>query len=240
MLLKVGELARRTGLTVRTLHHYDEIGLLAPSARSDAGYRLYDGRDIERLYHVMALSGLGLPLARVKDLMQGSGPDIAQVIEQQIAAINAQIEQGALLRQRLLQLQAQFAQNDEPALSECLKTLELMSIYEKYFTQDEMAQFRERKRGLGAHIENAQQEWTRLIAAVRQQMTQGAAPDSDAARRLARRWQELAALFAGEDPAIHAEVAAMYRQESAMQRETGIDAAMFEFIRLAMQRKNHE
>lgn len=40
MLLKVGELAKRTGLTVRTLHHYDSIGLLHPSARSDAGYRL--------------------------------------------------------------------------------------------------------------------------------------------------------------------------------------------------------
>lgn len=41
MLLKVGELAKQTGLTVRALHHYDDIGLLQPSARSDAGYRLY-------------------------------------------------------------------------------------------------------------------------------------------------------------------------------------------------------
>lgn len=49
-LLKVGELARRTGLTVRTLHHFDQIGLLRPAGRSDAGYRLY-GRDDEALLH---------------------------------------------------------------------------------------------------------------------------------------------------------------------------------------------
>jgi DNA-binding transcriptional MerR regulator len=47
-MLKVGELAERAGLTVRTLHHYDSIGLLRPSARSDAGYRLYDRNDVAR------------------------------------------------------------------------------------------------------------------------------------------------------------------------------------------------
>ena len=50
MLLKVGELAKRTGLTIRTLHHYDELGLLKPSHRSDAGYRLYDRDDLARLH----------------------------------------------------------------------------------------------------------------------------------------------------------------------------------------------
>jgi hypothetical protein len=50
MALKIGELARRTGLTVRTLHHYDAIGLLKPSARSDAGYRLYGRNDVARLH----------------------------------------------------------------------------------------------------------------------------------------------------------------------------------------------
>ena len=53
--LKVGELARRTGLTVRTLHHYDEIGLLRPSLHTDSGHRLYTGRDVARLQQVLSL-----------------------------------------------------------------------------------------------------------------------------------------------------------------------------------------
>ena len=55
MRLQVSELARRTGLTVRSLHHYHQIGLLRPSARSDAGYRLYTAEDLERLYRSIAL-----------------------------------------------------------------------------------------------------------------------------------------------------------------------------------------
>ena len=60
MMLKVGELARRAGLTVRTLHHYDSIGLLKPSGRSDAGYRLYNRDDVARPPHVHAPRPLGI------------------------------------------------------------------------------------------------------------------------------------------------------------------------------------
>jgi DNA-binding transcriptional MerR regulator len=76
--LKVGEVARRTGLTFRTFHHYDEICLLKPSLHTGARYRLYTGRDIARLQHVVSLRQLGLSL---EDLVvihthqSGIGPD---------------------------------------------------------------------------------------------------------------------------------------------------------------------
>ena len=60
MLLKIGELARLTGLTIRTLHHYDSIGLLSPSARTQAGYRLYQHGDLDRRHRIMALRKFGL------------------------------------------------------------------------------------------------------------------------------------------------------------------------------------
>ncbi|WFP48908.1 MerR family transcriptional regulator [Methylomonas sp. EFPC3] len=69
MLLKVGELAKRCGLTVRTLHHYDSIGLLKPSARSDTGYRLYQRGDIARLHQIQALRQFGLSLAEIGDIL---------------------------------------------------------------------------------------------------------------------------------------------------------------------------
>ena len=55
MLLKVGELAKRSGLTVRALHHYDSIGLLHPSGRSESGYRLYSRDDVARLHGIQTL-----------------------------------------------------------------------------------------------------------------------------------------------------------------------------------------
>ena len=59
--VQVGELAKRTGLTVRMLHHYDEIGLLKPSMHTEAGYRLYTAADVVRLQQVLSLRSLAFP-----------------------------------------------------------------------------------------------------------------------------------------------------------------------------------
>ena len=61
---KIGELARRTGLTVRTLHHYDEIGLLSPAERSDGGHRVYYEAGVQRLYRIVSLRSLGFRSTR--------------------------------------------------------------------------------------------------------------------------------------------------------------------------------
>ena len=62
---KVGELAAHTGLSVRALHHYDEIGLLSPSARTPSGHRLYAHADVERLQQVQSLRSMGMSLDEV-------------------------------------------------------------------------------------------------------------------------------------------------------------------------------
>src|SRR5579884_704937 len=62
------EFARLAGVTVRTLHHYDRLGLLNPR-RTDAGYRLYRERDLERLEQIVALKFIGLPLKQIKSLL---------------------------------------------------------------------------------------------------------------------------------------------------------------------------
>jgi MerR family transcriptional regulator, thiopeptide resistance regulator len=75
--LTVGALASRSGLTVRTLHHYDEIGLLSPSGRSRSGYRLYSNEDVRRLERIVLLRGLGMPLESIASAMHGGGGSIS-------------------------------------------------------------------------------------------------------------------------------------------------------------------
>lgn len=65
----VGNVARMSGLTVRTLHHYDEIGLLTPSQRGDNGYRLYTDEDLERLRQILVYRELGLGLDDIKSIV---------------------------------------------------------------------------------------------------------------------------------------------------------------------------
>jgi MerR family transcriptional regulator, thiopeptide resistance regulator len=65
----VGEVARRSGVSVRTLHHYDAIGLLVPAGRSAAGYRLYSDTDLERLRHVLFYRELGFGLDQIAEIL---------------------------------------------------------------------------------------------------------------------------------------------------------------------------
>ena len=75
--LSVGRVAELAGVTVRTLHHYDEIGLVRPSARTAGGYRAYSGEDVERLREVLAYRRLGFGLREIASLIDDPAADAA-------------------------------------------------------------------------------------------------------------------------------------------------------------------
>ncbi len=79
----VSEVARLAGVSVRTLHHYDEIGLLEPSARSDAGYRLYGPDDLSRLQEILLFRELEIPLEDIAVLLSGGAFDRQAALELQ-------------------------------------------------------------------------------------------------------------------------------------------------------------
>src|ERR1700730_18145018 len=106
--LKVGELARRTGLTVRTLHHYDEIGLLKPSLHSEAGYRLWTAADVARLQQVLSLRQLGFALEEGRDCLNRPGFAPLEVIRLHVTRLREQIELQRKLCERLGALGANF------------------------------------------------------------------------------------------------------------------------------------
>ena len=128
MLLKVGDLAKRCGLTVRMLHHYDSIGLLVPSARSDSGYRLYDKADIARLHQIQALRRFGMSLADIGAFLANPDVPLTTIMERQIAMLDQQITQASVLRDRLTRLHDQLVRKEEPELAEWLTTLEWMTM----------------------------------------------------------------------------------------------------------------
>lgn len=76
----VGAVARMSGVTVRTLHHYDDIGLLSPTGRTESGYRLYDDTDIDRLRDILAFRELGLGLDEVAEALAASGGSRATLL----------------------------------------------------------------------------------------------------------------------------------------------------------------
>ncbi|WP_437741074.1 MerR family transcriptional regulator [Sorangium sp. So ce1504] len=148
MFLKIGELARRTGLTVRALRHYDEIGLLVPSGRSMGGYRLYDRKDVARLYRIQALQRLDLSLADIQDLLDNAAGGLSEVVARQVAQLDREILQASALRTHLLAVQGQLQANEEPGIDDWLVALESMVAGSKYFSEDEQRTLKAQRDGL--------------------------------------------------------------------------------------------
>lgn len=228
MLLKVGELAKRTGLTVRTLHHYDAIGLLAPSARSDTGYRLYNHVDIARLHAIQALRHIGLPLSDIGSMLAEGGASLAMIIPRQIDALDGEIARATELRGRLHLLQDRIAAGNQPDANDWLATLTLMATYGKYFTVAELKKIFE-------NWKQAEAEWQPLIRDVQSAMDSGIASDALDIQPLARRWMDLSVRWMEGDFDLLTRWSAMCRNESVIHGLNGMDPELFQFINKAIE-----
>lgn len=85
--MKISEFAKRTGVTVKTLLHYDKIGLLTPSQKTDVGYRIYSDKDFLKLQQITTLKFIGLSLKEIKQLLDEKGSDVGNLIKIQKKAL---------------------------------------------------------------------------------------------------------------------------------------------------------
>ncbi len=125
---KVGDLASATGLTVRALHHYDDIGLLVPQTRTSAGHRLYAYQDVRRLYHVLALRGLGLSLERIGSLLDDAGVSLVDTVRRHLEQVERDLAQQQRLHQRLREILDALERSVEPAVAEFIEAMEAMTV----------------------------------------------------------------------------------------------------------------
>ncbi|TWP53351.1 MerR family transcriptional regulator [Lentzea tibetensis] len=121
MGLKVGELAHSSGLTVRTLRYYDQIGLLTPS-RSTGGHRLYDEADVQRLYRICLLRRIGLHLDDIASALDDPGWDLEHALRRHLDLVDHRLAVSGQLRKRLAAMLAAFP----PKTSDVLETMEEM------------------------------------------------------------------------------------------------------------------
>ncbi|MBC7602837.1 MAG: MerR family transcriptional regulator, partial [Ramlibacter sp.] len=218
-----------SGLTVRTLHHYDEIGLLKPSGRSESGYRLYDEHDVARLHGIQALRHLGLPLGDIAGLLDGDVAAPETILTQQIKALDRQIAQANELRGRLAMVRDDITQGTLPVLGDWLSALSLMATYGKYFSAQELKK-------IFADWHKIEVEWPALIEEVREQLVLGAQPQSPVVQTLARRWMALVHHWMGGDFELMNRWGEMYRNEpTAHGRKGGPPTEVLEFIEKAVE-----
>ena len=130
MRWKVGELARATGLTVRALHHYDNVGLLVPSQRTSGGHRVYDAQDARRLYRILALRRLGFRLDEIASLLDEGGVSLLETVRRHLEQVERELEHQQRLRERLRRILDALQRSAEPPVDDYLGAVEAMTMIE--------------------------------------------------------------------------------------------------------------
>jgi MerR family transcriptional regulator, thiopeptide resistance regulator len=231
MSLKIGELARRTGLTVRALRHYDDIALLVPSERSTGGYRLYNRDDVTRLYRIQALRRLDLSLAEIKRLLADEAGGISEVVARQVQQLDREIAQASALRAHLLAMQDQLQASHEPGIDEWLVALESMAVGAKYFSVDEQRALKAQRDGFADSVGPERAE---LSARLHRLVAAGVSPESPQAQALAKRWIGLLLEETDGDEGLLMKLYAMHWNEPSLHALTKVDRAGIRYISQAM------
>ena len=229
---KVGELAKRTGVSVRTLHHYDELGLLVPTRRTRTGHRIYGTKEVRRLQQIRSLQQLGLTLDEVRECLDRKGETVSKVLGRHVIRLRERIRAETELLSRLESLERRIASGDRVVAEEFLQIMERMAMVEANYTPEQLEQLKRRAETVGEdRIRAVEREWPELIAAVKREQERGTDPTSDGVLALARRWRDLVREFTGGDAGITKAVSRLHRDN--MERDGsshGMDASVMSYI----------
>jgi DNA-binding transcriptional MerR regulator len=218
---RIGELAGMAHVSVRTLRHYEAIGLLPPTARTEAGYRVYAGDDVARLYRILALRSLDLPLEEIRRALDAE-MSLADVLARQLDAVERRMAADGDLHRRLRALIETCAGDGEPTVGQLAHTMEAIAMSDRYYTQEQQETLARRREALGPEgMRAAEQAWAYLIAEAEAERAAGTDPAAPAMQAIAQRWRALIEQFTGGDPGIRESLGRMYREEGVERASRG-------------------
>ncbi|MBB3129283.1 DNA-binding transcriptional MerR regulator [Paenibacillus rhizosphaerae] len=233
---RVGEIAQLTGLTVRTLHHYDEIGLLHPAHTSEKGHRLYVEDDLQRLHHIILLKQLGFSLEEVKRLMTDPAFNPLHLLEHQLARINEHIQMQLDLRDRLNDIYSLMHRGQPVDPSRFMEVVQMINISRsKHFSREMAKNIQRNYTSMNSEqIREKNEEFRRLISGFRSEMEKGTPEHDPVVLDLARRWKSCLQDAAGDYDQLSRSAESYYRDHSDQALPFGMDGELYQFIRKAV------
>jgi DNA-binding transcriptional MerR regulator len=223
---RIGELAEAAGMTVRALHHYEQIGLLVPAARTSGDHRLYGEADVERLYRIRALRGLGMPLDDIRRALD-DGAALAEVLRAHLDRVEVELERVTQLRDRLRSITSDGCAGSDDLLA----TLNAMSRVERH--AHERIEQHTQARGPLSERGDAESQWRAVADRLRACMAAGDAPDSERATAAAADARELIEAFANGDAGI-LEALARLRENDPPRDLAGWDPELTRYLHRAL------
>lgn len=212
------EFAKRAGVTIRALRHYDRLGLLKPSGRTAAGYRLYTDRDLVRLEQIVALKFIGFPLSQILDVLNRKDLDATAMLRQQRRIIAEKREHLDRAIQAIEGAERALAAGEQSDWESFRKIIEVIQMQtrkdwmKKYYSEEQLENLRSR---WSPEVQaESERGWNELARDVKAAIARGESAEGETGRRLAERRQKLIDLFTGGDPGIAANLQNLYADKA--------------------------
>ena len=233
----IKEFALLTDTTVRTLHHYDRIGLLRPSGRRPNGYRVYTPDDLLRLEQVTALKFLGLSLQEIKRIMQNPALTLERSLQVQSDIIAEEVHRLEAAARALHQVLGQLETGKEVSFQKVITIIKEIQMSEekkknwaeRFYTPEEMKEFEEIGKGYTPQqLEAYQKKWAALIDEVKNSLNTD--PGGPVGKDLARRWQALSDEAYAGHPSLKKRIREAYGSGAVPAEYRMIGPEIWEFI----------
>jgi DNA-binding transcriptional MerR regulator len=218
---QASEFAELTGVTVRALHHYDRLGLLRPSSRTRAGYRLYGERDVARLEQIIALKFIGFSLKEIKTILDREALDLPTMLRLQreiIARKRQHLDSAIAAIERAERMVSERGEADVETFKQIIEVMNMdnnTNWMMQYYSEEARQKIEERAKDWTPEKQaKASADWAALFKDINAAIADGADPASERAQQLAARWDELIRGFTGGDPEIAAGLRRLYADQS--------------------------
>jgi len=234
----VREFARLTRVTVRTLHYYDQLGLLEPSFERPNGYRVYTDADLLKLQQIVTLKFMGFSLDEIRRLLDSKGYVAAKALKVQSAAVKDEIARLREASRAIDQVLARLKKDGRVPKQKLIKIMEVIQMgedvkkswHEKFFSEKDLAEFAEVGKNYTPEAMTAyQNRWAALIAEAKAKI--GLDPASPEAQDLGRRWSALLNEAYGGHPELKTKIAKAYSAGAIDKEHNMIAPEVWDFIK---------
>lgn len=235
----INKLCKLTSVSVRTLHYYDEIGLLKPSYRSDNGRRLYGDNDLLRLQQIVTFRFLGFTLSQITLILKNDQPTMFRLIKLQASAIAdeaVRIEKASKFLNYLIHLHDQQQTVDWSVVANIIDLLKQKEInaeqwYQKYLSREELKQFQK-------FAKTRTEKWLALFNEIRNHLDTD--PEGKAGARLVKKWIALADEAYGDHPELRGKLWQAYKTGLIPENFFPYDQDVIAYLSRAFEKVNRD
>lgn len=236
-MMKIGEVAELTGLTIRTLRYYDQINLFSPSVYTDVGHRLYNKSDLFRLQQILSLKYIGLSLEDIQKYLSNDNYNVVEILNIQVQRLKDDIQIQQNLLNELTNIQLAFHNKRGISIDELIKLLEVMKMNrENYFSKEQLNKMRSQYENMDKNeLKASEEKFNLLMTDIRDCMEKGIPTTDEKVQDLVRQWKDLINQFAPKDDNDFMKSAEEFHKENPNNElHYGVDKEIYIYINKAL------